>query len=81
MATQTPVVSSDCPSGPAEILIGGKYGELVPIGDANAMAKGIVKALATPPVKRVELQKRAEDFMCGTIAEEYLAFFAQSIPR
>lgn len=81
MATQTPVVSSDCPSGPSEILIGGKYGELVPIGDADAMAKGIIKALATPPVKRVELQKRAEDFMCGKIAEEYLKFFSQSVLR
>ena len=78
MATQTPVVTSDCPSGPSEILVGGRYGVLVPMGDANAIAKGIITALATPPTKRVELQKRAEDFMCGAIAEEYLAFFSQS---
>jgi hypothetical protein len=45
------------------------------------MAVGIVTALATPPVRRVELQKRAEDFMCGAIAEEYLRFFSQSTPR
>ena len=79
IATQTPVVSSDCPSGPSEILVGGRYGVLVPMGDANAMAKGILTALATPPTQRVELQKRAEDFMCDTIAEEYLKFFEKHV--
>ncbi|WP_427162756.1 glycosyltransferase [Aliinostoc sp. HNIBRCY26] len=46
MALGTPVVSTDCPSGPAEILNHGKYGLLVPVGDDAAMAEAIVKALA-----------------------------------
>ena len=34
----TPVISTDCPHGPNEILMGGKYGELVAVGDSAAMA-------------------------------------------
>lgn len=45
MACGTPVVATDCPSGPAEILEGGRYGELVPMRDAGAMAAAIGKAL------------------------------------
>ncbi|MDX1520489.1 MAG: glycosyltransferase [Anaerolineae bacterium] len=41
----TKVVSTDCPSGPQEILSGGKYGQLVPVGDADAFARAIEKAL------------------------------------
>lgn len=46
MAVGTPVVSTDCPSGPAEILDNGKYGELVPVGDSEAMAEAILRVLA-----------------------------------
>jgi glycosyltransferase involved in cell wall biosynthesis len=45
MAAGTPVISTDCPSGPAEILAQGKYGELVPVGDATAMAEAILRVL------------------------------------
>lgn len=40
------VVSTNCESGPAEILDNGKYGELVPVGDSEAMAKAILRVLA-----------------------------------
>ena len=45
LAVGTPVVSTDCESGPAEILDHGKYGELVPVKDTQALAKGILKVL------------------------------------
>ncbi|HBB33981.1 MAG TPA: glycosyl transferase, partial [Cyanobacteria bacterium UBA9273] len=46
MAVGTPVVSTNCKSGPAEILDGGKYGWLTPVGDSEAMAEAIVKVLS-----------------------------------
>jgi glycosyltransferase involved in cell wall biosynthesis len=42
----TPVVSTDCESGPAEILAHGKYGHLVPVGDPDTMADAILDVLA-----------------------------------
>jgi glycosyltransferase involved in cell wall biosynthesis len=46
MALGTPVVSTDCESGPAEILAHGKYGSLVPVGNSEAMAEAILKVLS-----------------------------------
>jgi glycosyltransferase involved in cell wall biosynthesis len=45
IALGTPVVSTDCPSGPAEVLDGGKYGDLVPMDDSPALAAAITKVL------------------------------------
>lgn len=48
MATGCPVVSTDCPSGPMEILKSGKYGRLVPVGDSQKMAGAILESLKSP---------------------------------
>jgi len=45
LACGCPVVSTDCPSGPSEILAGGAYGYLVPVGDVDALALSILKTL------------------------------------
>jgi glycosyltransferase involved in cell wall biosynthesis len=42
------VVATDCPSGPAEILDGGRYGQLVPVGDVSALAGAFERALDHP---------------------------------
>lgn len=46
MAVGTPVVSTNCESGPAEILDRGKYGHLTPVGDSEAIAAAISSVLA-----------------------------------
>lgn len=43
-----PVVSTDCPAGPAEVLDGGRLGRLVPPGDAEALAEAMLATLAAP---------------------------------
>lgn len=48
MALGTPVVSTDCPAGPREILDDGRFGRLVPIADSQAMADAIEATLAHP---------------------------------
>jgi len=48
MACGCPVVSTDCPSGPWEILEGGKYGLLVPPKDPEKLAQGILQVLKNP---------------------------------
>lgn len=70
MACGTPVVSTDCPSGPAEILEGGRYGRLVPVEDSAALAKGIEAALDghMDPAPRSALDR----FRRGHVAEQYL---------
>jgi len=46
LAAGAPVVSTDCPNGPREVLQDGKYGTLVPVGDAQALASAILARLA-----------------------------------
>jgi glycosyltransferase involved in cell wall biosynthesis len=48
LAFGVPIVSTDCPSGPSEVLDGGRYGVLVPPGNAPALAAGIMQQLRAP---------------------------------
>ena len=74
LACGTPVVSTDCPHGPAEILEQGRYGELVPVGDADALATGIRRAVRRP-WDRQALQRRSLDFSIPRQAQAYLDLF------
>lgn len=73
LACGCPVVSTDCPSGPREILAAGEYGRLVPVGDPDALADAIVATLDDPPGADV-LRTRADDFAAPRAIEEYAAF-------
>ena len=57
LAVGTPVVATDCPSGPAEVLQGGRYGLLVENGSAAALAEGIC-ALLCDPTRLQEFSER-----------------------
>jgi glycosyltransferase involved in cell wall biosynthesis len=48
LALGVPVVSTDCPHGPSELLDKGRHGRLVPIGDADALASAMLAELAQP---------------------------------
>jgi glycosyltransferase involved in cell wall biosynthesis len=70
MAVGTPVVSTNCPNGPEEILDNGKYGELVPVGDSQAMAEAILRVLLGE-IKSVD-SDWLEQFKLETVAQKYL---------
>lgn len=67
----TPIVSTDCEFGPAEILAGGDYGALVPVGDADALAQAILRTLDDPP-DRDRLRQRAREFSFEAAMTQYL---------
>ncbi|MFU8865534.1 MAG: glycosyltransferase [Rhodobacterales bacterium] len=71
LACGTPVVSTDCPSGPAEILENGKYGRLVPVRDTQALADAMQQAISTPHDPAI-LKLRAGDFTPAIAAKRYL---------
>ena len=70
LACGLPVVSTDCPNGPAEILENGKYGSLVPVGDAAALAEAI-SATLDAPLDRDQLRTRALAFTVDRAIEKY----------
>ncbi|MUG92018.1 glycosyltransferase [Scytonema sp. UIC 10036] len=72
MACGCPVISTDCPSGPKEILEDGKYGCLVSVGDATEMFKAMLKVLDAP-VNRDFLVKQAMNFSVEQAVSKYLA--------
>ena len=71
MACGCCVVSTDCPSGPHEILEGGKYGALVPIKDSKSLSEAMLNVLEQP-VSQDILQQRAKIFATDHIVPQYL---------
>ncbi len=70
MACGCPVVSTDCPFGPREILEDGRLGPLVPVGDEEALADAMMRTLEGPP-EREALRQRASFFSVDRAVEQY----------
>jgi len=70
MACGAPLVATDCPGAPSELLGGGEFGPLVPVGDPEAMASGIEEMLDNP-TPREKLHNRADDFSIDSAIELY----------
>ena len=71
MATGTPVVSTDCRSGPRETLQDGKWGPLVPVGDWRSMSTAILETL-DHPIPSDSLISRASDYSAEASVDRYL---------
>ena len=71
MACGCPVVSTNCPGGVYELLAGGIYGQLVPVGNFSTLAQAILETLDTP-CDSEKLRQRARMFSLDTIVDQYL---------
>ncbi len=72
LACGAPVISTDCPSGPSEILEEGRWGRLVPVGDVDALAKAMAEVLDTPREQLPDGRVRALDFEQERAVDAYL---------
>ncbi len=74
LACGTPVIATDCPHGPAEILLQGALGRLVKVGDAGALAEAM-EAHEPANVDAARLMARAADFTAEAAADAHMALF------
>jgi glycosyltransferase involved in cell wall biosynthesis len=78
LACGCPVVATDCPSGPYEILEGGRYGELVPMRDPAALAAALGRALDGSP-DREALRQRSEMFAAERVVAVHLEVLERAV--
>ncbi len=71
-----PVVSYDCPIGPAEIVVPGENGYLIPMGDTAAMSEALLKTLEQN-WDRKRIESTCDKFRVTNIAEKYIEIFTQ----
>jgi glycosyltransferase involved in cell wall biosynthesis len=70
----TPIVSSDCPSGPKEILLDGDAGYLFETGNVNDCADTLLEALHKPEERKTKAKiatKNLDRFSPETVAQQY----------
>jgi len=80
MACGVPVVATDCPFGPREILEDGKYGLLVPPANEEALAKAILKILESPQLAKdfsEKAKERVKNFAKEKVIKEYENLFLE----
>ena len=72
LACGTPVAATDCPTGPSAVLQGGKFGPLVPVGDAEAMGAAMLATLESP-LPAEKLQQAARPYEIEAAASAMLS--------
>jgi glycosyltransferase involved in cell wall biosynthesis len=77
LACGTPVVSTNCPGGPSDILEDGQYGELVDVGDRRELANVMCRVLEDPPESE-PLVERAKKYKVEKVASDYLKLMIRS---
>jgi len=79
MACGTQVVATNCPSGPSEILDGGRYGQLVSVDNCEELAEALKRSLKKEFwIDPMLLKKRAEFFTESRAAKKYLSLLTPS---
>jgi glycosyltransferase involved in cell wall biosynthesis len=71
MALGTPVVATDCPSGPRELLDNGRFGPLVPPGNVDTLAAAMAEILDHPQVPEI-LRAAVSEYRQEVSARRYL---------
>jgi glycosyltransferase involved in cell wall biosynthesis len=72
MACGVPCVATNCPGGSREVLEGGRFGPLVPVGDASAMSAAIAATLERPRARVADVAWSR--FAEAAAVDEYLQF-------
>jgi len=72
------IVTTDCPDGPREIVVDGRFGTLVPVGDAAAMAAAI-DAMIRNPAARDQQIDRARAFSIPIACDQYETVFRRAL--
>ena len=79
LALGVPVVATDCPSGPREILAGGRYGPLVPVGDVAALAAAM-RATLDDPLPAAVLRAAVTEYTVAAATRAYLSVLGLAEP-
>ena len=80
MVSGLPVVSTDCPHGPREILNGGEFGTLVEVGNADALFEGMMALINDKELTdrlKIVGQQRAAQYHAQIISNEYQKAFKE----
>ena len=70
----TPIISTNCLSGPSEILDNGEYGKLIDVGDYKSMAKEIINSVSEK-IDKAKLIARSKKYTIENISSKYLGYF------
>ncbi|MGE5445310.1 MAG: glycosyltransferase [Ignavibacteriales bacterium] len=84
MALGLPVISTNCPYGPSEIIEDGRNGILIPIGNPQAISEAILRVLGDKQLRdnlRTEAKRRAKDFSLENMVSEYTELLLSLSPR